>query len=182
MTQERAPAVDATDAQLAREAGQGNASAFGVLVERYRAGVVGYIAGLLGARDDAEELAQETFLRAWREARTLRDPATVSGWLYRIARNLALSHVRRARTVPLVEDPPERPTAGSDENHWIAVLAAVGRLSEPHREVIAKRHFGGYRHDEIAAQLGIPSGTVRSRLARAYHELREMLAEQLEEG
>ncbi len=170
--------MEATDAQLAREAGRGSAKAFGVLVERHRAGVVGYVAGLLGTRDDAEEIAQETFLRAWQQARTLKDPATVGTWLYRIAHNLAMSGVRRPRTVPLVDDPPERPSAGSDEERWIAVLAAVGRLSQPHREVIAKRHFGGYRHDQIAAQLGIPPGTVRSRLARAYQELREMLVGQ----
>jgi RNA polymerase sigma-70 factor, ECF subfamily len=170
--------VELTDAQLAREAGQGNAKAFGVLVERYRAGVVGYVAGLLGTREDAEELAQETFLRAWRQARTLRDPATVSGWLYRIAHNLAVSHARRPRTVPLADDPPDRGPSGPDEERWTAVLSAVGRLSDDHREVVMKKHFNGFRHEEIAVQLGIPPGTVRSRLARAYSQLRDMLAEQ----
>jgi RNA polymerase sigma-70 factor (ECF subfamily) len=167
--------VDQTDAQLAQEAGQGNPHAFGILVERYRAGVVGYITGLLGAREDAEELAQETFLKAWQQARTLQNPATFSGWLYRIAHNLAMTQTRKRRPVPLLGDPPERVAADSDEDRSAAVLAAVARLSEDHREVIAKRHFDGFTHQETALQLGIPEGTVRSRISRAYRELREML-------
>ncbi len=164
------------------QAQQGSQDAFTQLVEKYQTPVYNLCYRMLGEAEAAEDAAQETFLRAWQQARTLQDPATVGGWLFRIAHNLAMSRIRRPRTVPLVEDPPERLAAGSDEERWIAVLAAVGRLSQPHREVIAKRHFGGYRHDEIAAQLGIPPGTVRSRLARAYQELREMLVGQLQEG
>jgi RNA polymerase sigma-70 factor, ECF subfamily len=175
--------VERTDAQLACDAGRGDSAAFGVLVERYRATLVGYVAGVLGSRDDAEELAQEAFLRAWRQAPTLREPAKVGGWLHQIARNLAMSHVRKPRLarkpklVPLGADPPGRPATGDDER-WPAVLAAVGRLSGPHREVIAKRHFAGCQNEEIAVQLGVPPGTIRSRLARAYAELREMLREE----
>jgi RNA polymerase sigma-70 factor, ECF subfamily len=171
--------VEKTDAQLARDAGRGDASAFGELVGRYRAVLVGYVAGLLGSREDAEELAQETFLRAWQQVPGLRDPATVGGWLYRIAHNLAMTHVRRPRPVPLVVDTPQPADPVGSEDRRVALLAAVGRLSEPHREVIAKKHFGGYTLDAIAGQLGVPPGTVRSRLSRAYGELREMLAEEL---
>jgi RNA polymerase sigma-70 factor (ECF subfamily) len=171
--------VEKTDAQLARDAGQGDAAAFGVLVERYRAMLVGYVAGLLGTREDAEELAQETFLRAWQQAPLLRDPAAVSGWLRRIAHNLAMTRLRSPRPVPLVEHALPCAEAPGHEDRCGAVLAAVGRLSQPHQEVIAKKHFGGYTLQQIAGQLGIPEGTVRSRLARAYGELREMLAEEL---
>ena len=100
--------VEKTDAQLAREAGQGDARAFGVLVERYRAALVGYMAGLLCAR---EEVAQEAFLRAWQETPALQDPSTFGGWLYRIARNLATSRARRPRPVTLTADPPARETS-----------------------------------------------------------------------
>lgn len=143
---------------------------------RYRSALIGYLAGLLGMREDAEELAQETFMRAWREAPGLRDPATVGAWLYRIAHNLAMSHVRRPRPVPLAVDPPEHDPGESQEDSRTALLAAIGRLSEPHREVIGRKHFGNATVDQIAVQLGIPAGTVRSRLSRAYRELREMLA------
>jgi len=168
--------VEETDAQLAQDAGRGDANAFGVLVDRFRCALIGYLAGLLGTRDDAEELAQETFLRAWREAPGLREPATVGAWLHRIAHNLAMSHVRRPRPVPLVVDPPGPDPAAGEEDRTVALLAAVGRLSGPHREVIGRKHFGQCTVDEIAVQLGIPAGTVRSRLSRAYCELRGLLA------
>jgi RNA polymerase sigma-70 factor, ECF subfamily len=169
------PSVEPTDAQLARDAGQGNASAFAILVQRYRAPLIGYLAGLLGTREDAEELAQETFLRAWQRAPDLREPAAVGRWMYRIAHNLAMTHARCPRPVPLDDDPPGRPEADGAQDRHLALLAAVNALSEPHREVVARKHFAGCSHQQIAQQLGVPEGTVRSRLARAYAELRKVL-------
>ena len=170
--------MEKTDAQLAREAGQGDSDAFGVLVERHCAALIGYGVVLLGAREDAEDLAQETFLRAWQEAPSLRNPAAIGAWLHRIAHNLAVSRGRRLRPAPLIGDPPGREPSGCGEERRAAVLAAIGKLSEPHREVIERKHFGGYTQEQIAGQLGVPPGTVRSRLARAYGELRAMLAKE----
>jgi RNA polymerase sigma-70 factor (ECF subfamily) len=172
-------ALERTDAQLACDAGHGDAQAFGILVERYRSELIGYLAGLLHRREDAEELAQETFLRAWQKAPSLRDPATVGGWLYRIAHNLAMSHARKPQPVPLGDEPLERLSADNEDDRRLALLAAVGRLSQPHREVIGRKYFGRTSVEQIAVQLGIPTGTVRSRLARAYGELRELLADEL---
>jgi len=174
--------VEKTDAQLAHDASRGDSAAFGVLVQRYRAALVGYVAGLIRARDDAEDLAQEAFLRAWQQAPLLREPATVGRWLYRIAHNLAISHIRRPRPVPLVVEPAEpaqRAEATDCEDRFAAVLAAIGQLGESHRQVIARKHFGGCTVDQVAAQLGVPPGTVRSRLGRAYAELRQLLAQEL---
>jgi RNA polymerase sigma-70 factor, ECF subfamily len=170
--------VEKTDIQLAADACRGDANAFGILVERYRAGVIGYVAGLLRTREDAEELAQETFLRAWREAPKLNNPATFGGWLYRIAHNLAMSHARKRHPVPLVDDPPDCVSAATDEEPTIALLAAINRLDEPHREVIARKYFDRLTIEEVAGQLDIPAGTVRSRLSRAYGELRKMLTDE----
>jgi RNA polymerase sigma-70 factor (ECF subfamily) len=103
----------------------------------------------------------------------------VGRWLYRIAHNLAISRVRRPRPVPLVDEPPERAGAADCEERWTAVLAAIGHLGESHREVIAKKHFGGCTVDQVAAELGVPPGTVRSRLGRAYAELRQLLRREL---
>jgi len=170
--------VEKTDIQLAADACRGDANAFGVLVERYRTGLIGYVAGLLRTREDAEELAQEAFLRACREAPRLNNPATFGGWLYRIAHNLAMSHARKRHPVPLAGDPPDCVAGVTEEDHTIALLAAVNRLGEPHREVIVRKYFDRLTIEEVAGQLGIPAGTVRSRLSRAYSELREMLTDE----
>ena len=167
-----------TDEQLAQAAIEGDTRAFGALVDRLRAGLIGYMAGLLGTRDDAEELAQETFLIAWQKLDGLREPARVAGWIYRIAHNLAMKQPKVVRTVPLADDPPAGDGQSPEDRRLVSLLAAVARLSGPHREVIARKHFAGQRGDQIAQQLGIPPGTVRSRLSRAYGELREMLTEQ----
>lgn len=168
--------MQATDAQLAGSAQQGDAAAFGRLVERYRAPLIGYLIGLLRAREEAEELAQETFLKAWQKLDTLENLGAVGGWLHRIAYHLAMSRARRPRLVPLADDPPQ-PEPDADARS-IDLLAAVAQLSEPHRDVIARKHFAGQSGQQIAAQLGVAEGTVRSRLARAYEELRLLLSEE----
>jgi RNA polymerase sigma-70 factor (ECF subfamily) len=173
----RATGVERTDEQLARASKEGDSRAFGILVERLRAPLIGYATGLLGRRDDAEELAQETFLIAWQKLGSLRVTARVNAWIYRIAHNLAVKRPKRIRTQPLREDPPQESSSPQDQ-HLLALLAAVARLSQPHREVISRKHFAGYSGQQIARHLGIPVGTVRSRLSRAYTELRAMLVEQ----
>jgi len=170
--------VDRTDEQLARASIEGDSQAFGVLVERLRAGLIGYITGLRGRRNEAEEVAQEAFLIAWQKVGSLREPARVCAWIYRIAHNLAKKPAKVVQTVPLADDPPATSSETVPDHRTISLLAAVGRLSEPHREVISRKHFAGQGGDQIARQLDIPAGTVRSRLSRAYAELREMLNEQ----
>jgi RNA polymerase sigma-70 factor (ECF subfamily) len=158
---------------------EGDAKAFGILVERLRAPLTGYLGGLLRRRgDDVEELAQETFLIAWQKLRSLRDPARFGGWIYRIARNLASKQARVVRTVPLADDPPANCGEPQQDERLVSLAAAVARLSEAHREVILRKHFGSDSGEKIARELGIAPGTVWSRLSRAYAELRAMLVEQ----
>jgi RNA polymerase sigma-70 factor, ECF subfamily len=165
-----------SDAQLAEDAARGDTHAFGALVDRFRGPIIGYLIGLLERRDDAEELAQEAFLRAWQKLPTLEKSDAFSAWLHRIAHNLALGHIRRPRSVPLPSDLPERARDDPEADRTVALLAAVGCLSETHREVIARKHFAGFSGERIAEQMGISAGTVRSRLSRAYDELRGMLS------
>jgi RNA polymerase sigma-70 factor (ECF subfamily) len=170
--------VNLTDGQITARAGQGDVTAFVQVVERYRAPLIGYIYGLTGRRDEAEELAQEAFCRVWEKLPTLRQPERLVSWLYRIAHNLAVSAARRPRLVALPDEAPAPPAAidASAEVH-----RAVAALPEPHRVIVSLRHFTGMSHEQIAQTLHIPAGTVRSRLSRAYDRLRPLLAHLLED-
>ncbi len=171
--------MNLTDHQIACRAGAGDLAAFAQFVARYRAPLIGYVHGLTGQRDDAEEVAQEAFCRVWEKLPTLRQPDRLVSWLYRIAHNLAVSASRRPQTVALAAEPlsagPPRPDSSAE------IHRAVANLSEEHRVVVSLRHFAGLSHDEIAAAVGIPAGTVRSRLSRAYDRLRPLLAHLLED-
>lgn len=169
--------MDRTDEQLALASRWGDSQAFGTLVQRLRAPLIGHITGLLGTRDDAEELAQETFLVAWQRIRSLRQPARVAGWICRIGHNLAMKRAKTLHPVPLTDEPPAKSGENGKDERLVSLLAAVARLSQPHRDVISRKHFAGQTGDQIARELGIPPGTVRSRLSRAYTELREMLSQ-----
>ncbi len=174
--------VEPSDEQLATAAVRGDRTAFGALVERYRAPLVAYAAGVMGRGDDAEEVAQEALLQGWRHIGRLRQPERVGGWLHRIAHNLAVTQMRRPRLVslPTNEAAPASPTPDGSHERATAVAAAIGQLSGAHREVIWKKHFNGLKQDQIAGQLGVPPGTIRSRLSRAYDELRKLLSKELE--
>jgi RNA polymerase sigma-70 factor (ECF subfamily) len=172
--------VNWTDRQIAARARAGDLAAFVQLVERYRAPLIAYIYGLTGVRDDAEELAQDAFCRAWEKLPTLRRRDRLVPWLYRIAHNLAVSAARRPQTVALIEEP----SAGSDTlpaDPSADVHRAVAGLPESQRLIVALRHFTGLSHEDIARVLSIPTGTVRSRLSRAYGRLRPVLAHVLED-
>ena len=171
--------MENTDEQLARDSIEGDAKAFGVLVERLRAPLIGYLGGLLRKRGhDVEELAQEAFLTAWQKLRGLRDPARVRSWIYTIARNLAVRQAKSPRPVPLTNDPPACYEQSQQDQRLVSLVAAVSRLGEPHREVVLRKHFAGDSAEKIASELGVAQGTVWSRLSRAYAELRGMLTEQ----
>ncbi len=161
---------------------RGDAEAFGILAVRLRSGLIGYLAGLTGNRDEAEEIAQEAFLAAWRNLHGLRNPACVGAWLFRIAHNLTTKRAKRRPDAPLTFDPPVPTPDARREERLLGVVAAVGRLSDEHREVIMRKHFGGYSGNEIAEQLGVAPGTVRSRLSRAYAEIRALLESETNEN
>ena len=156
---------------------RGDSQAFGTLVQRLRAPLCGYLGGLLRRHgDDVEEIAQESFLVAWQKLATLREPASFSAWLFRIARNLASKRAQLPHGLPLTEDPAMEETAEVNEQRITALMAAVSQLAQPQREVVLRKHFQGATAEQIADELGIAVGTVWSRLSRAYAELREKLA------
>ncbi len=153
---------------------------FGSLYRRYSADVFRFALYLTGNRADAEDIAADTFVRAWTAAAEIR-VATVKAYLLMIARNLYLERLRTARrTTDLdVDSPdsaagPERAAIERDEVR--AVRSSLGRLPETDRAALLMRAVGGLSYEAIAAALGLSVGAARVRVHRARVRLAELRA------
>jgi RNA polymerase sigma-70 factor (ECF subfamily) len=125
---------------------------------------------------EVDDLAQETFLRAWRRVGDVRDPGAFGGWLAAIARNAAADARRRARPhAPLDGDVPARAPPPSAEAR--EALRALRALPEAYRETLALRLVAGMTGPEIAARLGMTPGSVRVNLCRGMRLLKDRLGE-----
>jgi len=137
----------------------------------------------LGDRGLAEEVVQETFVRAWRhEGRFDAARGSMRTWLWAIARNLVIDAARRrASRPPLAGADLAPPPASADHAERVAVrlqvAEALERVSPEHQHVIVEVHYRGRPHAEVAAELGVPPGTVRSRLYYGLRALRLALEE-----
>jgi RNA polymerase sigma-70 factor (ECF subfamily) len=168
--------TDVAESPTAASAGPGSAaqSAVAALLA-HQATVFLICLGFVRRRGDAEELAQETYLRALRRVPDLRDEALLKPWLCRIARNTCLDHLRRARLRRFVglSEAPEPHTRATpetllhDEERYRALRQAVATMPRKLHDVLVLREYGGLGYQEIAAALGIEPGTVMSRLHRA---------------
>ncbi len=188
----RSPADE--ERELARQARAGDLDAFGELVERRGPGLVGYLARMLGDVEDARDVAQLTFVRAW-ERIAKYDPAwAFSTWLYRIASNLAIDSLRArktrertaAETFRLVRD--SGPTAEPEAHASLArgevrriFDACAPALSESQRLVFVLREFEERDSAEVAQILGCRESTVRNHLFQARRILREELSRRFPE-
>ena len=191
------PQASPTDGELVQRAKQGDRSAFDRLMERYEREVVSVAYRMLGHYDDAVDLAQEAFLRAYRGLARFRQEATFRTWVYQITLNLA-RHRRRwyarhhiARTVSLeapvtdLEDDPVAdriPTKNPGPREEVsarefqeAVRRALDRLPLAFKTVVVLRDIRGLPYEEIALVCGERIGTVKSRLHRARAMLRGIL-------
>lgn len=140
--------------------------------------VFAYLRRRLEDAHDAEDLLQQTFLLAARDAAPLRAAASRRAWLIGIARNLLREHRRRRvrrRTVPIPAD-AAAPETGPEDPRLEEMRRAIARLPETHREVLALRLGDGLSYTEVAEVLGIPIGTVRSRIHHAVRRLRSGVA------
>ncbi len=182
------------DAQLIAATLQGDSSAFGALVRRYQDRVFNAIYHVVGDRQEAEDLAQDTFVQAFVKLESFRGGSAFYTWVYRIAFNLAASRRRRRRTMASVED--QREQSGADpvdrteppeerilrDERVDQVRAALNGLDEEFRTILVLREIEGCDYESIAEILDLAPGTVRSRLHRARAELRERLREALQES
>jgi len=177
--------VAATDAQLVVRAQAGDQAAFEVLVRRYLRSAYAVALAELADGRDAEDAVQDSFITALERLDDCRDPAAFGGWLRRIVRNRARS-VRRREKVRDTDsldsvlgaktgNDPGRDFERSQTRERLQV--ALATLSEIQRRVVLMHDLEGYKHREIAEDLEIPEGTVRSHLFLARRALRRLLGE-----
>jgi RNA polymerase sigma-70 factor (ECF subfamily) len=162
----------------------GDRDAFRLLVEREQVAVYRACLRILGRPHDAEDVAQESFVMAYRAIGSYRGDGPLGGWLMRIATRQAFRRLgQRRETVQLgVElpsagpgfDPVAMTLAGERQR---AVRLAVAALGEPYREVVALRFFGDLTLDEIAGATGRPVNTVKTHLRRGLERLRQIMGE-----
>lgn len=174
--------ADSVDRALVLRARRGDAEAYGELVQLYQTAVFNVCYRLLGERAEAEDAAQETFIRAYARLETFDVERPFGPWIKRVAANLCLNRLesRRAAPVPLDEERDAAPEADPESarerrESAEAVRAALTSLPPRYRAVIELRHFQDLSYDEIAAALHLPLSDVKSHLFRA----RRMLAERL---
>jgi RNA polymerase sigma-70 factor (ECF subfamily) len=179
-----AMSAEPTDEVLIRAARGGDRAAFSQLMARTRELVFAYALARLGERDEAEDVAQETFVRAYLSLHRLRRPGGWQAWLLQITRNLCSDTLRRKRvrrTEPI--DPNWLSGEPSPETHYLSVerrrelAAAVAALPEALRTPLLMRFGSGCSRQEIAMALGVPESTVIGRLARGMGVLRRKMKE-----
>lgn len=178
----------ATDADLIARARAGDDGAFAMLVERYERAVAATAIGMLGPGPDADDVGQETFIRFHRALGDFRGESSLKTYLVHIAMNLSLNALKRrkrsflrfVRDESVTESVPDaRPDPLDDAEsaeRRARVRRAVMQLNEQHRAVVVLRMFHDYSTRETATMLGVPEGTVLSRLSRAMKELRRILS------
>ena len=157
----------------------GDRAAFAELYGLYQKPLVNYLYRLCFNRALAEDLLQETFLRIWKAATTYEPTAKVSTYVFRIARNLFLNEAARRREMALESaDKEMRADPASDLKRreiQSAVQKAIEALPEGERECLLLSEYNGFKYAEISEILGIPVGTVKSRMFSAVQRLKEML-------
>ncbi|MGM9552888.1 MAG: RNA polymerase sigma factor [Faecousia sp.] len=184
--------IDIEEKKIIRKAAAGSAEAFEALVLQYQTPIYNLCLRITGNPEDAADMTQESFLKAWRSLDSFHFEAAFSTWLYRLASNTCLDFLRstkRRRALSLtvedesgesqlldLPDPAPTPEAALLTNEENALLsAAMGQLDPEQRRILTLRVVNDLSYTEIAAVLNIKEGTVKSRLARARENLRKKL-------
>jgi RNA polymerase sigma-70 factor, ECF subfamily len=171
-------AVEDTD--LIARVRKGDVEAYNLLVSRWEKRVFNYLLRITGSPDDALDLSQDAFLKAYQNIGKLDDPARFGPWLYRIAHNEAYSAFRKRRPETALEDcgsnARERTAPGFSIDLSLAVTAALDRLNPEQREAVVLKVYEGFKFEEMAEVIGCPVSTVKSRLYTALDLLKAELA------
>lgn len=178
------------DRELVEEAARGSREAFDALVRRHQGSIVNLARAMTATDADADDLAQESFVRAWRSLATFRADSTFRTWLHGIAVNVIRTHrsrgsrLRRFFGAPPRDrddgsDPLERASANDGIEGPLAMRELLDRalasLPSDMREAVVLRDVQGLEYREIAEALGVPLGTIESRIFRARQRLRPLL-------
>src|ERR1700738_2148398 len=167
---------------------EGDMEALLLLVETHQARIIGTISKMLGSDAEAEDLAQQVFIRVWKSAPRYKPTAKFTTWLFRITRNLVFNELRRKRhfadQAEEIPEPAERADKEPDqvllgEELQLAIQDAINRLPESQRMAIILRRYEEMPYEEIAKVMGTTIPAVKSILFRARAELRERLAKYL---
>ena len=183
------------DADVVRLAQQGRELAFRELVRRYERPVFSLVYRMVRDRETAEDLAQDAFVKVLNHIDKYSPEFKFSSWLFKIANNVAIDHLRRRLDTVSLDGNPNATTAaeveastieiGSDQESALdeleakelgsAIERAIATLRPEYRACIMLRHVEGRSYEEIAATLDLPLGTVKTYIHRARHELRKAL-------
>jgi len=173
------------DRDLIAKARRGDVEAYNLLVSRWEKRVFNYLLRLVSNREDALDVSQDVFLKAYQNLPKLDAPEKFAGWLFRIAHNEAFSLLRRRR--PEAELPPNMTAPDSGGRLLpmelsLAVESALKRLSEDQREAVLLKIYQGFKFEEMAEILECPVSTVKSRLYTALELLKATLAPTMLKG
>jgi len=171
------------DADLIRKARRGDVEAFNLLISRWEKRVFNYLLRILQNREDALDLSQDVFLKAYQNLRKLEDPERFAAWLFRIAHNEAYSLFRKRKPEgePESEERSGQAVTVSGAGVCpielsIAVSSALERLTSDQREAVVLKVYQGFKFEEIAEILSCPVSTVKSRLYTALELLKADLS------
>jgi RNA polymerase sigma-70 factor (ECF subfamily) len=181
-----------SDVELISRSISGQDDSFEELVRRYQRPIVGYVFRLIGDYDSALDVTQEVFIKVYNSLDRYRSDYKFSTWLYRIAHNAAVDHLRRNSISPQsietesadgtyqiqFESPVPSPEKDRERSEWRAeIKAVIGLLPPAYRELILLRHSQDLSYDEIAGVTGLPLGTVKNRLFRAREMMRDIFVQ-----
>lgn len=181
-----------TDGDLVTGVIAGRADGFEELVRRYQRPITGYVFRLTGDYEASLDVTQEVFIKVYNSIEKYSPEYKFSTWLYRIAHNAAVDHLRRNSITPQsletenaegayeiqIESRTPSPEQDRERSEWrIEIDAVVRCLPAPYRDLILLRHARDLSYDEIADVTGLPLGTVKNRLFRAREMMRSMFVE-----